>query len=124
MITVGMDVHVRNSYLHVTDDSGKVMRRGRCRNTMMDLAEFLKPIERAAAQRGEPVRTVLECTTNSRTIQRMLMEYGRAAGLWDNLNIAHFIGPFCVSWVLVPSWRKIRVKFSRHYIHSILVLAV
>ena len=59
MITVGMDVHVRNSYLHVTDDAGNVMRRGRCRNTMMDLAEFLGPIEREAVQRGEPVRAVL-----------------------------------------------------------------
>ncbi len=78
MITVGMDVHVRNSYLHVTDDAGNVMRRGRCRNTLMDLAEFLGPIEREAVQRGEPVRAVLECTTNSRAIQRMLMEYGRA----------------------------------------------
>ena len=53
MITVGMDVHVRNSYLHVTDDAGNVMRRGRCRNTLMDLAEFLGPIEREAVQRGE-----------------------------------------------------------------------
>lgn len=81
MITVGMDVHVRNSYLHVSDDAGNVMRHGRCRNTMMDLAAFLDPVEREATQRGEPVRTVLECTTNSRAIQRMLMEYGRAADL-------------------------------------------
>ena len=29
MITVGMDVHVRNSYLHVTDDAGDVIRHGR-----------------------------------------------------------------------------------------------
>ena len=81
MITVGMDAHVRNSYLHVTDDAGNVMRRGRCRNTMMDLAKFLGPIEREAVQRGEPVSAVLESTTNSRAIQRMLMEYGRAAGI-------------------------------------------
>ena len=81
MITVGMDVHVRNSYLHVTDDAGNVMRRGRCRNTLMDLAKFLGPIEREALQRGGAVRTVLESTTNSRAIQRMLREYGRAAGI-------------------------------------------
>lgn len=89
MITVGMDVHVRNSYLHVTDDAGNVMRRGRCKNTMLDLAEFLGPIEREAAQRGEPVRTVLECTTNSRAIQRMLMEYGRAAGIDLTAEVLH-----------------------------------
>ena len=29
----------------------------------------------------EPIRAVLESTTNSRAIQRMLTEYGRAAGL-------------------------------------------
>ncbi len=34
------------------------MRRGRCKNTMLDLAKFLNPIEREAAQRGEPVRAV------------------------------------------------------------------
>lgn len=48
---------------------------------MLGLAEFLKPIEQEAAEHDEPVRTVLESTTNSRAIQRMLMEYGRAAGL-------------------------------------------
>lgn len=81
MITVGMDVHVRNSYLHVTDDAEDVMRHGRCRNTMMDLAGFLGPMERQARQRGEPVRAVLESTTNSRAIQRMLTEYGEGAGI-------------------------------------------
>lgn len=60
MIAVGIDMHVRNFYLHVTDDAGNVMRRGRCRNKLMDLAKFLGPIERKAVQRGEPVRTVLE----------------------------------------------------------------
>jgi hypothetical protein len=47
----------------------------------MDLAEFLGPIEREAVQRSEPIRAVLESTTNSRAIQRRLTEYGRAAGL-------------------------------------------
>ena len=47
MITVGMDVHVRNSYLHVTDDAGDVRRHGRCPNTMADLAEFHETVDRA-----------------------------------------------------------------------------
>ena len=81
MITVGMDVHVRNSYLHVLDDAGDVIRHGRCRNTMVDLAEFLGPIERDARRRGEPIHAVLESTTNSRAIQRMLTQYGEAAGI-------------------------------------------
>lgn len=81
MITIGMDVHVRNSYLHVMDDAGGLLRHGRCRNTMLDLAEFLGPLEREARQRGEPIHAVLESTTNSRAIQRMLTQYGEAAGI-------------------------------------------
>ncbi len=81
MITIGMDVHVRNSYLHVVDDAGGLLRHGRCRNTMMDLAEFLEPVEREGRQHGEPVHAVLESTTNSRAIQRMLTEYGQTAGI-------------------------------------------
>ena len=81
MITIGMDVHVRNSYLHVMDDAGGLLQYGRCRNTIMDLAEFLGPLEREAHQRGEPIHAVLESTTNSRAIQRMLTQYGEAAGI-------------------------------------------
>jgi len=81
MITVGMDVHVRNSYLHVTDGADDVMRHGRCPNTMVDLAEFFGPIEQQARQTGEPIRAVLESTTNSRAIQRLLTQYGEAAGI-------------------------------------------
>jgi transposase len=81
MITLGMDVHVRNSYLHVKDEAGDVMRHGRCRNTTMDLAKFLDPLEQVARQRGEPIYAVLESTTNSRAIQRLLTQYGEAAGI-------------------------------------------
>ena len=81
MITIGMDVHVRNSYLHVMDDAGDLLRHGRCRNTILDLATFLGPLEREARQRGEPIHAVLESTTNSRAIQRMLTQYGEAAGI-------------------------------------------
>ena len=84
-----MDVHVRNPYLHGTDDAGKILRHGRCRNTLMDLTEFLGPIERDAVQRGEPVQAVLESTTNSRAIQRMLMEYGEAAGIDLTAEVLH-----------------------------------
>jgi len=81
MITVGMDVHVRNSYLHITDDAGDVLRNGRCHNTMLDLAKFLGPLEQDARQRGEPIQVVLESTTNSRAIQRLLKQYGEQAGI-------------------------------------------
>lgn len=81
MINVGMDVHVRNSFVHATDSEARVLRKGRSANTMADLAEFLAPIERQAKEQGERVRVVLESTTNSRAIQQLLLEYGREAGL-------------------------------------------
>lgn len=81
MITVGMDVHVGNSYVYATDAAGRELRRGRCRNTLMDLAGFWGPLEREARRGDEPIRAVLESTTNSRAIQRMLTEYGREAGI-------------------------------------------
>jgi transposase len=81
MITIGMDVHVRNSYLHVTDDAGVPLRHGRCHNTMSDLAKFLGPLEPDARQQSEPIQVVLESTTNSRAIQRLLTQYGEEAGV-------------------------------------------
>jgi len=76
-----MDVHVRNSYLHVTDDAGDVLRHGRCHNTMSGLAKFLGPLEHDARQCGEPIQVVFESTTNSRAIQRLLTQYGEVAGI-------------------------------------------
>jgi transposase len=77
MRVIGMDVHVRNSFLHVTEADGQVLCRGRVGNTLGQLAEFLAPLERDA----QPVRAVLESTTNSRAIHRLLQEYARQAGL-------------------------------------------
>jgi transposase len=75
MIVVGMDVHVRNSYLSVTDEAGQRLRRGRVGNTLGELAEFLAPFE------GQPVRVSLENTTNARAIHRLLAAYGAEAGI-------------------------------------------
>jgi transposase len=72
-----MDVHVRNSFLHVTEGDGQVICRGRVGNTLGEFAEFLAPLE----QDPEPVRAVLESTTNSRAIHRLMLEYGRQAGI-------------------------------------------
>lgn len=81
MINIGMDVHVRNSYLYATNRTGQVLRRGRCRNAALELASFLAPVERQAKSSSEPVRVVLEATTNARAIQRMLTQYGQEAGI-------------------------------------------
>ena len=68
MIAVGMDVNVRNSYVHATDAAGQVLWRGRCRNTLMDLADFCGPLEQEARKRNEPVRAVPENTTSDRPV--------------------------------------------------------
>jgi transposase len=70
-----MDVHVRNSYLHVTDAEGQVLKRGRCGNSLGEVGEFLDPIRDAA------IRVCLESTTNSRAIHQLLREYGHQAGI-------------------------------------------
>ena len=75
MIVVGMDVHVRNSYLSVTDEAGQRLRQGRVGNTLGELAEFLAPFE------GQPVRVSLENTTNARAIHGLLAAYGAEAGI-------------------------------------------
>jgi transposase len=81
MITIGLDVHVRNSFLHARDPEGRVLVQGRCGNTLGELAQKLAPVERAARQRGEPVRAVLESTTNSRPMALLLERYGQEAGI-------------------------------------------
>lgn len=81
MITVSMDVHVRNSFLHASDGAGSVLSRGRCSNSLLELGTFLAPVERAALAHDEPVYVVLESTTNSRGIAGMLAAYGREAGI-------------------------------------------
>jgi transposase len=70
-----MDVHVRNSYLHVTNPDGQVLKRGRCGNSLRELIDFLDPLDATA------MRVCLESTTNSRAIQQFLRQYGHQAGI-------------------------------------------
>ena len=79
MIVVGMDVHVRNSFLWVTDADGALLRRGRVGNSLGEMAQFLDAVE--AQDDDRAMRVVLESTTNSRAIHRMMCEYGRGAGI-------------------------------------------
>jgi len=81
MIHVGADVHVRNSYYEATDAEGQAINRGRCGNTLLETGQFFAPLERRAKATGESVHVVLEATTNSRAMQRLLEGYGRAAGI-------------------------------------------
>lgn len=75
MIHVGMDVHVRHSYLHVTDAEGQVLKRGRCGNSLAEFESFLDPLE------AETMRVCLETTTNARPMRQLLLQYGRQAGI-------------------------------------------
>lgn len=81
MITVSMDVHVRNSFVHASDGAGNLLAKGRCSNTLLELGTFLAPVEDAARNHTKPVRVVLESTTNSRGMARMLGAYGRQADM-------------------------------------------
>ncbi len=89
MIHVGMDVHVRNSVLNAKDADGQVLARGRCGNTMLELGNLLAPVERRAKATGEPIRVVMESTTNSRAVQRLLMQYGQEAGIDLTAEVLH-----------------------------------
>ena len=40
MIVVGADAHVRNSFLHATDETGKLLVKGRFANLADDLKRF------------------------------------------------------------------------------------
>jgi transposase len=81
MFSVGLDVHVRNSYVRVKDGEGRTVLRGRCGNVLGEFAEFFAPLERRAAATGAPVRAVMESTTNSRAVVNLLRAYGQAAGI-------------------------------------------
>lgn len=75
MVVIGMDLHVRNSYLQVMDDSGRSLKRGRIHNNMPELAEFLEPFS------DQPMTVSLESTTNSRSMHQLLEQYGEQAGV-------------------------------------------
>lgn len=81
MINVAMDVHVRNSFIKARDDGGQTLAQGRAGNTLLELGQMLAPVERAAHESCQPVRVVMEATTNSRAIGQLLHQYGREAGV-------------------------------------------
>jgi transposase len=74
VIYVGMDLHVRNSYLHITDADGQVLKRGRVGNSWLELGQVL-------GQFAGPMRVCLENTTNSRAIKHLLERLGSEAGI-------------------------------------------
>ncbi len=65
MIFVGADVHVRNSYLYATDLEGRRLAHGRRGNQLDEIVAFCEDLLRAAGGEVQPVRFVLESTTNS-----------------------------------------------------------
>jgi transposase len=77
MRVVGMDIHVRNSFLCVTDADGQMVGQGRVGNSLAEISQFLGSLPGG----DQPLRAVLESTTNSRAIQRMMLDYGKGAGI-------------------------------------------
>jgi transposase len=75
MLYVGMDVHVRNSYLTAMNEKGQVIKKGRIRNDGDSLAGFLDDLG------ADSMRVCLESTTTSRPIYGFLETYGREAGI-------------------------------------------
>lgn len=80
MIFVGADVHVRNSYLYATDFGGQRLAHGRVANSLAELRGFCEELVREVGGEVQPLRFVLESTTNSRPVQRMLQQAARQAG--------------------------------------------
>jgi transposase len=78
-----MDVHVRNCFVHGLDDSGHTVVRGRCPTDLAGLARRLAPVEAL----GQPVRVVIESTTNSRGVAKLLQAYGQQAGVDLTVNM-------------------------------------
>ena len=87
MIFVGMDVHVRNSFLHATDSAGRVLCRGRRGNTPDELSAFWSAVLKRNAGELEPARVVLEATTNSRPIRQMMMHAAESLGLAVTVDV-------------------------------------
>lgn len=81
MISIAMDVHVRNSMVHATGPDGQVLLKGRVQNRLGDIAAFLAPLEQLAVQSGEAVCCTIENTTNARGMLLLLEQYGLEAGL-------------------------------------------
>ncbi len=80
MIFVGSDVHVRNTYFYATDGDGRRLAHGRVSNTGSELRSFCERLMAEVDGEVQPLRFVLESTTNSRAVQRQLQQAAGAAG--------------------------------------------
>jgi len=81
MIFVGQDLHVRNSMLYATDAEGRMLLQRRCANRPAEMAGFWEALLKKTGGEIQPVRVVLEATTNARAGQRLIVTSGAAAGL-------------------------------------------
>ena len=81
MIFLGLDVHVRNTYFHATDEGGHRLRAGRCLNTADQFIALFHDLQAVDASESPTAYAVLETTTNARAIRNMLQNAGQAAGV-------------------------------------------
>ncbi|MCA9295343.1 MAG: IS110 family transposase [Phycisphaerales bacterium] len=83
MIVVGADVHVRNSFLCVSDEAGRRLKTGRVGNTLGEVAAFMAEFE------DDSIHVGLESTTNSRAVWLLWQEYGREAERDVTVDVLH-----------------------------------
>jgi transposase len=81
MIFVGQDLHVRNSMLYATDEEGRVLVRCRCSNTGGAMTQFWEDLLGEGGGEVQPIRVVLEATTNARAARRLVVQTAESLGL-------------------------------------------
>jgi transposase len=67
-----LDAHVRNSFLYASDEQGGRARRTRIANTPEAFSNWRNELLRSGDGEVQPVRVVLESTTNSRALARLV----------------------------------------------------
>lgn len=81
MIFVGQDLHVRNSMFYAADAEGRMLMQRRCANRPAEMVAFWETLLEKIGGEVQPVRAVLEASTNARAGQRLMIDSGAAAGL-------------------------------------------
>lgn len=89
MIVVGQDLHVRNSMLYATDEHGEVFVKGRYANRVEDMTAFWEHLLRAVGGEVQPIRVVLEATTNSRAGRQLMIDSAAEFGLPITVDVVN-----------------------------------
>ena len=89
MIVVGEDLHVRNAMLHATDDAGTVLVSGRFPTVRAGMTDFWEKLLYAVGGEEQPIRVVLEATTNSRAGRQLMIDTAAEFGLTIQADVVN-----------------------------------